>query len=103
MSYYRRHVFVCENRRDNKACCAEKPAAAQALHFLREILKAHDLHGSGRMRINRAGCFNRCESGPVLVVYPEAVWYRYDNETDLREIAEKHLLNGEPVARLVLA
>lgn len=101
MTYYRRHVFVCENRReDGEQCCAQHPAAANAVRALREALKKENLHGRGKVRINRAGCFNRCEEGPMLVVYPDAVWYRYDSEADLREIAEQHLIKGEPVNRL---
>ena len=103
MTYYRRHVFVCENRRDNgKACCAMRSASGSALKFLRNILKEKDMHRSGQVRVNRAGCFNLCQHGPVLVVYPEAVWYRYDNEDDLRQIAENHLIHGNVVTKLVL-
>lgn len=98
---YRRHVFVCENRReDGAACCALRPAADNALRFLRGIVNEHKMNGRGKIRINRAGCFNRCEEGPMLVVYPEAVWYRYDNEDDLREIAETHLIGGQIVKHL---
>lgn len=101
MTYYARHVFVCENRReDGEKCCAAHPAADNAVRVLRGVLQKKKMHGSGRVRVNRAGCFNRCEEGPMLVVYPDAVWYRYDNENDLREIAEKHLIQGKPVARL---
>lgn len=104
MSYYRLHVFVCENRRDGgEACCAARPAAGNAVKFLRDILKGHSLHGKGRVRVNRAGCFNRCDEGPVLAVYPCAVWYRYESDADLREIAESHLVGGKPVERLMLA
>ena len=103
MTYYRRHVFVCENRRANGECCANRPAADSAVKLLREILKSHNLLGGGKMRINRAGCFNRCARGPILVIYPDAVWYRYDNEDDLREIAHAHLIGEQPVRRLQLS
>ena len=103
MTYYRRHVFVCENRRDNgEPCCALRPAANGALRLLRELLKEKNMLGRGQTRINRAGCFNRCAKGPVIVVYPDAVWYRYDNDSDLKEIADSHLINGNPVERLRL-
>ena len=103
MTYYRRHVFVCENVRDNGECCAKRPHASGAVKFLRNILKEHDLHRAGGVRVNRAGCFNRCALGPVLVVYPEGVWYRYDGEKDLRKIAQSHLMDGVAVTRLRLA
>jgi (2Fe-2S) ferredoxin len=103
MTYYQRHIFVCENRRDSgAACCALQPQAPAALKLLRKILKERGALGSGKIRINRAGCMNRCEYGPVLVVYPESVWYRYDTEADLQEIAISHLLGDVPVERLRL-
>ena len=54
----------------------------------------------GRMRINSAGCLDRCELGPVLVVYPEAVWYTYVDNEDIDEIINEHLLHGRVVERL---
>ena len=101
MSYYARHVFVCENiRRDGKCCGGDNPVDNKAVAILRDILKKHNLHGKGKVRINRAGCFNRCQTGPMLAIYPDAIWYRYDNEADLREIANTHLIGGDIVRRL---
>ena len=99
---YQRHVFMCENRRDDgRPCCANRNAA-DGIKFLRQWLKRRDMHGRGKIRINRAGCMDQCANGPTLVVYPDAVWYRYDNENDLAEIAQQHLLNGQVVSRLRL-
>ncbi len=52
------------------------------------------------IRINGAGCLDRCAEGPVLVVYPEAVWYTYVDQADVDEIVESHLKNGKVVERL---
>ena len=52
------------------------------------------------MRVNQAGCLDRCEEGPICVVYPEGIWYTYVDETDVDEIIESHLINGKPVDRL---
>ena len=60
------------------------------------------LAGVGETRVNIAGCLDRCEEGPVCVVYPEGVWYTYVDEQDLDEIIESHLKNGQPVKRLML-
>ena len=99
---YRLHVFMCENRRaDGQPCCAQHNAAAK-IKFLRQWLKKRGMHGRGKIRINRAGCMDQCQHGPILVVYPDAVWYRYNNENDLAEIAQQHLLNGKIVHRLRL-
>ena len=105
VGHYRKHVFVCENRRtDGRACCAEGAAAIEegAVKVLRDCLRAEGAHGKGNVRINRAGCFDRCAQGPVLVVYPEGVWYRYDSREDLQKIARSHLLDGEIVEALRL-
>jgi (2Fe-2S) ferredoxin len=100
MSYYRRHVFFCCNERAApERCCAA--SGASALHkYAKERVKALGLSGPGNVRINRAGCLDRCEEGPVLVVYPEAVWYTFVDEADIDEIVDRHLVGGEVVERL---
>ena len=102
MSYYERHVFFCCNQRDPpERCCANNDALALS-QYAKQRIKALGLSGPGRVRINKAGCLNRCELGPVLVVYPEAVWYTFVDEHDIDEIIESHLLNGKPVERLMV-
>ncbi len=61
-----------------------------------------DLYGKGKSRINTAGCMNRCSEGPVIAVYPDAVWYTWVDHEDLDEILESHLKKGKPVKRLML-
>ena len=100
MSYYQRHVFFCTNvREDGKACCSNRGAQEMRDHAKQKI-KALGLNGQGKVRINSAGCFDRCGEGPVLVVYPEAVWYTYASKDDIDEIVEQHLVNGKVVDRL---
>ena len=102
MSYYRHHVFICLNQRDNgEACCA--PLGAQAaFDHCKARVKAEGLAGPGGVRVNKAGCLDRCAGGPVAVVYPEAVWYTFVDNADIDEIVESHLKNGQVVERLVL-
>jgi len=45
---------------------------------------------------------DRCAEGPVVVIYPEAVWYTYLDQEDLDEIITEHLCNGRVVQRLLL-
>ena len=102
MSYYERHIFFCLNQRDNgEACCASQGAEA-AFNHCKSRVKAAGLAGPGKVRVNRAGCLDRCAGGPVAVVYPEAVWYTFVDEADIDEIVESHLRDGRPVARLRL-
>ena len=60
------------------------------------------ISGPGKIRVNKAGCLDRCEEGPVCVVYPEGVWYTYIDEEDIDEIIDSHIKNGKPVERLKL-
>jgi len=57
---------------------------------------------TGDVRINAAGCLDRCELGPVLVIYPEGVWYSVQSEADVEEILQTHLVQGGRVERLML-
>ncbi len=102
MSYYQRHIFFCTNQRDASAerpCCANCGSPAMR-DYVKKRIKALDLAGEGRVRVNKAGCLDRCEEGPVCVVYPDGVWYTYVDEEDLDEIIESHLVDGRPVERL---
>ncbi len=58
------------------------------------------MSGAGKIRVNQALCLDRCEEGPVCVVYPEGTWYTYVDESDVDEIIESHLINGKSVKRL---
>ena len=102
-SYFRHHVFFCLNKRDNgEACCADQNADAM-FAYRKEQAKQQGLSGPGQVRINKAGCLDRCSAGPVAVVYPDAVWYTYVDQADIDEIIESHLKQGRVVARLLLA
>ena len=99
-SYYKHHIFFCLNERDNgEASCAPHGARA-ALDRCKAKVKEAGLAGPGGVRVNQAGCMNRCQGGPIAVVYPEAVWYTYVDEQDIDEIVESHLKNGNVVERL---
>jgi (2Fe-2S) ferredoxin len=63
--------------------------------------KAKEL-GIENIRVNASGCLDRCELGPNMVIYPEGVWYHYDNTDDVDEILQKHLIEGGRVERLML-
>ena len=60
------------------------------------------LLGKGEVRVNSAGCLNRCEEGPVMVVYPQGTWYTFMDKDDIDEIIDEHLINGNEVERLKL-
>jgi (2Fe-2S) ferredoxin len=68
----------------------------------KQRVKELGLSGPGKVRVNQAGCLDRCEEGPVIVVYPEEVWYTYVDRADVDEIIEEHLRHGRIVERLRL-
>ncbi len=102
MSYYRYHVFFCINERaDGSACCQRFDASAMR-DYAKQRSKELGIAGPGKVRINTAGCLDRCSEGPVLVVYPEETWYSYVDREDIDEILQEHLVHGRVVQRLKL-
>lgn len=100
MSYYQYHVFFCCNQRDGtRASCNDKDAT-RLREYCKSRVRQLGLAGPGKVRVNQAGCMDRCEEGPVIAVYPDAVWYRYRDERDIEEIIEQHLGKGAVVERL---
>lgn len=100
MSFYTHHVFFCTNlRSDGRACCQDH-GASEVRDYAKKRIKELGLAGEGKIRINSAGCLDRCDLGPVLVVYPEETWYTFVDREDVDEIIDEHLMNGRPVARL---
>ena len=98
--YFQRHIFFCLNERVNgEACCAQH-GAQQAFEHCKAQVKALGLAGPGKVRVNKAGCLDRCAAGPVAVVYPEGVWYSYVDTSDIDEIVTSHLRDGQVVERL---
>ena len=101
-SYFQRHIFFCLNQRDNgESCCADHDAQAAFDHCKKQV-KAAGLAGPGKVRVNKAGCPDRCAGGPVAVVYPDATWYTFVDRSDIDEIVESHLKNGQVVERLAV-
>lgn len=99
-SYYERHVFFCLNERKNGEDCCARHQAQEAFDHCKQRVKEEGLAGPGQVRVNKAGCLDRCAAGPVAVVYPEAVWYSFVDLQDIDEIVESHLKNGKVVERL---
>ncbi|MEH0166194.1 (2Fe-2S) ferredoxin domain-containing protein [Roseateles microcysteis] len=99
--YFQHHVFFCLNQREGENACAQH-GAQEAFDHCKQKVKTLGLAGKGGVRINKAGCLDRCAGGPVAVVYPAGVWYSYVDNADIDEIVEQHLKQGKVVERLVL-
>src|SRR5437868_8620809 len=94
MGPYDRHVFVCTG---GETC----PTQGETENYVK-ILRA-GVQNAGRssdVRINKSGCFSQCGHGPMIVVYPDDVWYAGVRESDLDEILTSHIIGGNPVERL---
>jgi (2Fe-2S) ferredoxin len=99
--YFETHVFVCGNRRPEgheRGCCASK-GSEKIRDYMKARVKELKLKG---VRVNQAGCLDRCELGPCAVLYPEGVWYRLDSFSAVDEVLEKHVAGGGRVAGLML-
>ncbi|MBS0347822.1 MAG: NAD(P)H-dependent oxidoreductase subunit E [Proteobacteria bacterium] len=100
MSYFKHHVFFCCNQRGpGETCCAAR-GAVELQTYAKDRIAALGLKGKGKVRINKAGCLDRCDEGPVLVVYPDNVWYTFVDKSDVDEIISEHLQHGRIVERL---
>jgi (2Fe-2S) ferredoxin len=100
MSHYKYHLFFCLNQRENgNDCCAQHNAKGLFEHAKLRC-KELGLAGSGKVRVNKAGCLDRCEHGPVMVVYPEGIWYTAIDQSDIDEIIDTHFVKGQVVDRL---
>ena len=99
--YYASHVLCCINVRPDghpRGCCAAK-GSERLRNYMKARAKELCLE---RVRINSAGCLDRCELGPVMVIYYEGIWYTYRTPEDVDEILNTHLLGGGRVQRLML-
>jgi (2Fe-2S) ferredoxin len=94
MGQYRTHVFVCTS---GDECPVQGDVEQFVKHLRGEAVKAGL---RDEVRINKAGCFSQCGHGPMMVVYPDDVWYAGVQASDLQEIFESHIVGGKPVERL---
>ncbi len=94
MDVFKKHVFVCVS---GKVCPNE--GAVEVCDALRKEISSRGLQK--QIRINKAGCFDQCGNGPLIVVYPDTVWYAHVSPEDCKEIVESHLIGDKPVERLL--
>ena len=102
MTYFKNHVFFCVNQRENGESCCANFGAQRVRDYAKKCIKELSLSGENGVRINMAGCLGRCEHGPVMVIYPEEIWYTYLDEDDVDEIIKQHLQQGKIVERLLI-
>ena len=99
--YFEAHLFVCCNRRADghpRGSCAA--SGSEALRdYMKKRVKALNLPN---VRVNMAGCLDRCELGPCMVIYPDGVWYKVNSRVDVDAVLETHVRDGGRVPELML-
>ena len=97
--FFEHHIFCCTNRREpghTRGCCAEK-GSEELRDYMKQKIKELRI---SKTRVNQAGCLDRCELGPCIVIYPEGVWYSPQSKEDIDAIIEGHLVKGSVVSHL---
>lgn len=98
---YKKHIFCCINERPDehpRGCCKAKGSLKLHNYMKVKVKEA----GLKDIRVNKSGCFDFCEEGPVLVVYPDAIWYSAKTTKDIDEIVNSHIINNQIVDRLLM-
>ena len=99
---YKKHIFICTNQRPPDAirpCCGEAHGM-ELVRAFKALIKENNIKAT--VRAQKTGCFDLCEFGPNVVVYPEGIFYGNVQLSDVNEIVESHILNNQPVERLKL-
>ncbi len=97
MGQYEKHVFVCTG---GKTCGSQESEAT--FNLFKNGLR--DAGVAQTVRVNKSGCMSQCGHGPMVVVYPENVWYHSVDLPAAQRILTEHLLGGTPVqAHLYIA
>jgi len=94
------HVFVCSSSRINgqqRGFCVNNNSVEIIQNFMME-LEDRDL--TADVIVTNTGCLGICDKGPVVIVYPDGVWYGGVTPDDVEEIVDSHLEKGKIVERL---
>ena len=100
MGYYQYHVFFCTNQREGGAKCCNDCGAQALRDYAKQRIKSLKLAGRNKIRINNAGCLDRCEEGPSVVVYPDGKWFKIETEEQVVEFIRETLIEGKTSTHL---
>jgi (2Fe-2S) ferredoxin len=96
------HIFVCTSSRPNgqqKGFCHTRSSVEIVTTFMEEI---EERGLGGEVMVSNTGCFALCEKGPIVVVYPDNIWYGGVTPDDVEKIMDEHIEGGKPVESLAL-
>ena len=100
MEPFRHHIFVCTQEKPEGVTSCPGNGAWQVLHGLEREVTSQGL--DSEVQLTTCGCLGLCDEGPIVIIYPEGVWYHFDSQADIDEILETHLKNGGRVERLMV-
>lgn len=98
MEPFRYHVFACtQEKGEGKPCCSAA-GSEKILDALNRELAANGLFDE--VQVSSCGCQGVCDSGPVMIVYPEGVWYTKLTPENVAEVVTSHFKGGRKIERL---
>mgnify|MGYP001337290079 CR=1 FL=1 len=100
-TFYKKHIFFCTNQREekNKRSCGGEKVESLRL-YMKEKIKLSGIKG---VRVNSSGCLNRCKRGPLMVIYPEGVWFKVTNKKDIDLIIENYIKQDKLIKKLLIS
>lgn len=97
---YHKHIFICTNDRGPnhpRGDCANCGGNEIRMRFVK-LINQNGL--KGKVRANKSGCLDVCEFGPIIVIYPQNIWYTGITIEDVDEIFEKSIIGDGIVDRI---
>lgn len=102
MNKPKKHIFVCSSSRPagTKGFCHSKDSLSIVEAFMEEV---NERGLGGDVMVTNTGCLSICEHGPIVVVYPDNIWYGSVSSDDVEEIMDAHIEGGIPLQRLKIS
>jgi (2Fe-2S) ferredoxin len=98
---YKLHAFLCFQDRPPghpRGSCGQKGAKPLWDH----LMQVAERKGLREIGLTASGCLGFCSAGPLMVCYPQGIWYAPRTREDIDEIVQSHLIDGTPVERLII-
>jgi len=100
-SRLKKHVFLCSDQTEPKCC--SKETGLISWNFLKKRLNDLNLAGDGGINRSKVNCLRICEHGPIMVIYPDGIWYHSCSPDIIERIIQEHLIAGQVVDEYVFA